>query len=89
MGSWLFVAFVQTEDRRRVEAELASLLIAAGRRLIEPEATELGPAQGSEPWVIAGFEGTPGWTVLATTPGELLVQGERPFLAELDGMIVL
>ncbi len=84
MGSWLYLAFVQTEDRRRVEAELARLLVAEGRRLMDAtEATELRPAKGMEPWVVAGFEGTPGWTVLATTPGELLVQRERPLLAEL------
>ena len=34
-------------------------------------------------WGVAGFQGSPGWTVLRTAPFELLMQGHPPLLARL------
>jgi hypothetical protein len=91
MGTWLNVAFIQSADTQRVEKELASLLTERGRQLTTPkqrtpkssDPMQYGIGDEVQRWGVAGFQGTPGWTVLRTAPFELLMQGKPPLLARL------
>jgi hypothetical protein len=91
MGTWLNVAFVQTDDVARVEAVLRELVVGCGRTLVTPlprqpekyDPMQYGKRDEVPRWAIAGFAGAPGWTVVRTAPLELLLLGDRPLLAEL------
>ncbi len=91
MGTWLNVAFIQTEDTQQVAEELSRLLREGGRLPIAPkprtpalyDPMQYGLGEEVPLWGVAGFQGAPGWTVLRTAPFELLMQGNPPLLARL------
>jgi hypothetical protein len=95
MGTWLNVAFIQCADITQVERELSRLLVEGGRRLTtsKPRTPELydrmqyGLGDEVPHWGLAGFHGSPGWTVLRTAPFELLMQGTPPLLARLSSRL--